>query len=143
MSKAKKLIAICTAAVLLCTTLATTAFAAGNISDVAFTFALLSNSSDVVKERPKYDDSWVYIKCTSAEYKFQATPCVSFAEEVGTKWAFDECGNTYTIYNGSTRWMINYIYENYGYGQNATIMGVGVDKPTFYVVKGVWSPDSV
>lgn len=139
----KKILALCIATVLLCSVMSITAFAAGNITDASFLFAINNEYSDVLPHRPKYDDSWVYIKCNYAEQKFYAQPCISFADEVGTKWAFESCGKTYTIYNGSTRWMINYIYETYGYGKNATICGSAIDTPTFYVARGVWSPDSV
>lgn len=119
------------------------AFAYGNIQDTEFTFAMSTQYTDLSTPRPKWDDSWVYIKCDTTEYPFIATPCKSFWRETGVQRSYEECGYAYTIYQGSTRWMINYIYETYGYGAETIIQAVATQSASIYVAKGVWSPDSV
>lgn len=115
------------------------ASAKGNISDVEFWFGLNQDTRQYSAPRPKWDSTSIYIKLySSTPYKITA-----YGAHYNSPWSWDHEGRKYVVYPGGERWMVNWIYEECGYGAQTTLIGEGMVTPDYYNARGVWSPDSV
>jgi hypothetical protein len=127
-----------------------TAGAYGNITDRPYSFSFNAPQTVITPEAGrKLDSTFVYMHCDYAGHVYTAR---AYATDVyfnlndpntnisGIPIYDVSHENTYQFGTGSTRWMLNWVYEN-----NHPYAVVGADPVDVlgYGAWGVWSPDSV
>jgi hypothetical protein len=119
--------------------------AAGNYTDTNYTFNFTTPGTKYTAVREKRDKTSTYMKCESISTypthndSYQAW-VVGTDSVNGTNLVNVSHGNIYTFYNGTTRKMLNWVYEEgYTYG------GIAGSANYMYqfTATGKWSPDSI
>lgn len=144
----KKILSISLCVLLACSLFAVNTGAAGNISDSYQELRVGTTYSYTSLDRPKYDTTSAYQRCVDSS----GLPYISYVYGVkksGAKYNASG-GNIYTFRAGTTRYMTNFVRENYNsspstYTNNAGMAcaSSGTGGINSFIVKFYWSPDSV
>ena len=145
----KKILSISLCVLLACSLFAVNTGAAGNISDSYQKLDLsTSKTSYTDTARPKYDTTSAYQRCIESS----GLPYISYVYglKVGGSKYNASGGNVYTLTKNTTKYMINYVRENYNKNSSTYTNFAGMacyPKGTgginSFTVKFYWSPDSV